>query len=210
MLKIPPSQLLDPNIYVLAKDTKVHRVHDRNYVGNSFNPSDQKQSRFSPIWDSEGRVIPVLYATNSIEVAICETLFHDIQPHLEVKNVEYSDIAIINHTVLKVTKDIQLAMLRNSDLKKWNIGRDELIHSTPDQYDRTAKWAEAINRQFPLVDGLIWTSNQCDPDDAYMFFGNRVSANIFDTLEVRNGLTDVSLVNDIVNFGKRSNIEVRT
>ncbi len=60
-----------------------------------------------------------------------------------------------------------------------------------------------------MVEGLIWTSNQCDPDDAIMFFGNRVSSEVFDTLEVRLGDSNSSFRNDILTCEKRSNIRIK-
>lgn len=44
-------------------------------------------------------------------------------------------------------------------------------------------WAEAIHRARSDVDGLIWTSRQCDPDVFVMLFEDRVSESDFDVLD---------------------------
>lgn len=59
-----------------------------------------------------------------------------------------------------------------------------------------------------MVDGLIWTSNQCDPDDAMVFFGNRVSSSDIDLVATREGASNTSFIDDISRIGERSNIEV--
>ena len=64
---------------------------------------------------------------------------------------------------------------RAADLRKWNVTRADLTASPPSCYSRTAEWARAIHDQFPEVEGLIWTSNQCDPDDVLLLFGDRVA-----------------------------------
>ena len=74
------------------------------------------------------------------------------------------------HGTLVLRRDIRLASLREPDLAKWNISRSSLIGSSPKLYPQTAAWAKAVHDQFPEVEGLVWT-NQCDPDDACLFFG---------------------------------------
>ena len=208
MSLVLPTKLLAPNIFKLKQFSIVHRIHDRNYLGDSFNPSQHKESRFSPIWNSDRAIIPVLYVASTLEAAVCETILHDLPPHCKFKKIRISTIAGLSHSVLQVKKDFSLVLLRNSDLRKWNISRTELINSTSDQYHETARWAETINRQFPMVDGLIWTSNQCDPDDAMIFFGNRVSSGDFDLVATREGASNTSFIDDISRIGERSNIEI--
>ncbi len=69
--------------------------------------------------------------------------------------------------------------------------------STPALYEQTVLWAVAIHGDIPDADGLVWTSNQCDPDDAYVFFGDRVYESDFTVVRSRNGDTDKSFLTDI-------------
>lgn len=203
-----PQTLADPNTIVLKTSTIFHRIHDSKFPGTEFNPTGQRESRFSPIWNSDGSIIPVLYVAGTLEAAICETVFHDIsRTHLS-KQIRISMISRLSHSVISSRKNLTLVLLRNSDLRKWNVSRNELINSNSDQYKYTARWAEKINRQFPQVDGLIWTSNQCDPDDAILFFGNRVSSLDFELMETRTGDSHITFIDDIVRIGTRSNIEI--
>ena len=93
----------------------------------SFNPGVDaagapcNPTRFAPIRNARGRVVPYLYGGSSRDCAINESVFH----------------------------------------------------SAPIDYLDTARWAEAIHRQFADVDGLLWMSRQRDRDEAVMLFGDR-------------------------------------
>ena len=74
---------------------------------------------------------------------------------------------------------LRLASLRAPDLRRWRIARDALIAAPPPLYPETARWAAAIHDRFPDIEGLVWTSNRCDPDSAWLFFGDRVGPEDF-------------------------------
>ena len=78
----------------------------------------------------------------------------------------------------------------------------------PTLYLDTARWAEAIHHQCPEVEGLLWTSNKCDPDTAYLFFGDRVAATDFDIVAVRDGAADLPFLADVRKAGRRSGITI--
>ena len=84
---------------------------------------------------------------------------------------------------------------------RWDISRNELISSSPATYDRTVLWAKAVHRDFPIADGLVWTSNQCDPDGACLFFGDRVKETDFAVRGSRGGMTDRSFFKDVWDEG---------
>ncbi len=102
-----------------------------------------------------------------------------------------------------------MAMLRGADLMKWRISRNELITCSSKLYSQTASWSNAIYRQFKSVDGIIWTSNQCDPHDCFMFYGARVNAEDFEINFWRRGKDSISLVeNDVKALGRRSSVNI--
>ncbi len=109
---------------------------------------------------------------------------------------------------MRTTQDLSLVKLRQPELKKWKITRTELIASSPAHYQFTAKWSQAIYDQFANVMGLVWTSNQCDPDSAYMFFGDRVPESSLNIERVREGRNDLSFLTDAVNAGMRSGTRI--
>ena len=94
------------------------------------------------------------------------------------------------------------AELRAVPLGKWGISRRDLISSSPALYGQTVLWAAAIHSDLPDADGLVWTSNQCDPDDACLFFGDRVQESDFSANRSRDGGSDKSFVTDVRNEGR--------
>lgn len=178
------------------------------FSGNGFNPCQGSPTRFAPISDKNGDCVPSLYAGSTFDCACYETVFHDVPPSAKLKTVPKQNVTTRSHTTLKPGRSLTLANLRAVDLKKWSISRQGLIASSPKLYLQTARWAEHIHRQFPTVDGLCWTSNQCDPDTAYLFFGDRVSEADLVVVTTRDGLHDPSFLADVRSAGLRGGIRI--
>ncbi|MCY3628774.1 MAG: RES family NAD+ phosphorylase [Bacteroidota bacterium] len=204
----PPVRLDPPNPFTLEQGLVINRVHSRNYLGNSFNPGLGSPTRFSPIADVGGKLISTLYAAGTLEAAIYETIFHDILASTLRKRVSLQLVLSEAHSKLEVKRSIKLASLREPDLMKWRIQRSDLITTSPKFYASTAKWAEAIHRQFIDIEGLVWTSNQCDPEAVYLFFGDRVSSDDFRVTLTRDGRISSSFLEDVERVGERSGIEI--
>ena len=58
------------------------------------------------------------------------------------------------------------------------------------------------------VEGLIWTSNQCDPDDVLVLFGDRVAEADLEIAAVRDGGSDASFLEDVRVAGERAGIRI--
>ena len=207
-LPAPPGDLSEPNIVTLAVGAVVHRVHDRRFAGNEFNPCQGGPTRFAPVRDRHGDCVPSLYAGSTVESAVYETLFHDVPASARRKTVPMTAIRTKSHSALVARRAIKLASLRAPDLKKWRIVREALLGSLPTQYIRTRMWAKAIHDSFKGVEGLIWTSNQCDPDDSLLFFGDRVVPSDLVVASVREGRFDQSLWSDVRDAGLRGGISI--
>ena len=175
-------------------------------MGNAFSPCQGGATRFAPIRDEEGRCIPSLYAGDTVESAIYETVFHDIPLNAGRKTVPRTIVESRRHSTLLVRRTLRLANLRAPDLVKWGLRREALIGSLPTQYGRTALWAKAIHDQFD-VDGLIWTSNLCDPDAAVLLFGDRAATADLAVTGVREG-SDGSFLADVRKAGERGEIVI--
>ena len=119
----------------------------------------------------------------------------------------YSAIERRSHSTLQSQTGLRLASLRAPDLAKWGTTRELLIGSYARQYDRTAQWANAIHAQFEDIQGLIWTSNLCDPDDALLLFGDRVNEADLTIVAARKGI-DASFLEDVRKAGWRSGIQI--
>ena len=158
--------------------------------------------------DTQGNCILSLYAASSLEAAVFETIFHDIPVTARRKTVPRTLVQSRAHGRLEVLRELKLVSLRAPDLRRWRAGRDSLIASPPQFYKETVRWAQAIHQQFSEVEGLLWTSNQCDPDTAYLFFGDRVRAEDFGIVLARDGLEDLGFLSDVRQAGRRSSISI--
>ena len=207
-IRRPPARLARPNVVTLAAGMTLERVHDRNYQANGFNPCEGAPTRFAPMHGTQGNCIPSLYAAGSLEAAIFETIFHDIPVTARRKTVPRTLVQSQAHGRLEVLRELRLVSLRAPDLRRWLISRDSMITSSPQFYEETVRWAEAIHRQFSNVEGLLWTSNQCDPDTAYLFFGDRVRADDFGIVQARDGLENPGFLSDARQAGRRSSISI--
>ena len=207
-IRRPPARPARPNVVTLAAGMTLERVHDRNYQANGFNPCEGAPTRFAPMHGTQGNCIPSLYAAGSLEAAIFETIFHDIPVTARRKTVPRTLVQSRAHGRLEVLRELRLVSLRAPDLRRWLISRDSMITSSPQFYEETVRWAEAIHRQFSNVEGLLWTSNQCDPDTAYLFFGDRVRADDFGIVQARDGLENPGFLSDVRQAGRRSSISI--
>ena len=199
----PPPLLTDPDVAVLPQGTMLHRVHDTSLGATQFNPGIGRSTRFAPFNSNVGAIVPSLYASNALKAAIHEAIFHDIPAGCNVKTVPLTAVKEKTHSTFSTLRDLRLVELRNVPLNRWGISRSELISSGPGSFDGTVLWAEAIHRDVPGTDGLVWTSSQCDPDDAYLFFGDRVHENDFKAVQSRDGRNDISFNKDVRNEGNR-------
>lgn len=204
----PSAALARPNIAVRKAGTRVHRVHRRWRRPIEFNECKDNPTRFAPIRDTDGHCVPSLYAGSTFVAAAYETLFHDVPARARWKSIPLNRVTDSAHATLELRRDIRLANLRTPDLARWLISRDALIGSSPRRYPSTAAWAKAVHDQFPDVEGLVWTSNQCDPDDACLYFGDRAHRDDFRIIAVRDGQRDPSFLADVRDAGRRADITI--
>ena len=166
----PPSPFPSINTETVAKGTILHRTHGSSFRPAQFNPCKGQPTRFAPFLNAAGACVPTLYAATSREAAAFESIFHDIEPTALFKTVRLD--VVESRSVSRITpkRDLLLAGLFAPDLKVWGLSRGELIETPKSTYGQTSLWAQAIHRARSNIDGLIWTSRQCDPDQCVILF----------------------------------------
>lgn len=175
-----PGPKLDPLIETWPAGRTIHVIHDAAYEPESFNPGVdaagalRNPTRFAPIRDRKGAVVPYLYGGSTLDCAIFETVFHNVPIDAPDKFADLDDFAHRAHGCVVPKRDLRLVDLTTDGLHRLKVTKAELIASAPIDYPDTARWAEAIHHQFPDVDGLIWMSRQRDRDQALVLFGDRV------------------------------------
>lgn len=158
----------------LPSGNALDRVHPAIYPGDQFNPSPSGDARFSPLIEG-GMVVPTLYAGESLDCALMETLFHDVPYTDGPKRVRVKKINPLAHSSLRTLQEIEFADLSNIALRKLGLQRKDLIDTTAARYARSREWALAIRRERPDVQGLAWISRQHDKQASYVLFGDRLA-----------------------------------
>lgn len=173
---------LDALIDVWPAGQAIHVIHDTAFSPESFNPGAdatgalRNPTRFAPIRSSKGRVVPYLYGGSSLDCAIFETVFHNVPIDAADKFVDLAVFANRAHERLSPRRDLQLVNLTTDGLHRLKVPKGELIASSPIDYGDTARWAEALHRQYSHIDGLVWMSRQRDRDQALVLFEDRAGS----------------------------------
>lgn len=87
-----------------------------------------------------------------------ETVFHDVPHTAGFKSFDKGKLTGQVHSAVQVSQPLHLVDLSSVALRKLGVTRKQLIDTEKDQYPATRKWAEAIHRQYPDVQGLSWVS----------------------------------------------------
>jgi hypothetical protein len=205
---IPPPPTTFPGVHrvKLPLATDLHRIHNSSFASDSFNPCLGRPSRFAPLLRSDGTCIPTMYAATTLECAVHETLFHEIQHDAPRKSIRFGQIENLDYSIVRPQRDLVLAGLFEPDLNKWKLTRQQLIDTYAADYDATAKWAIALHDAFSDIDGLVWTSRRCDPASAYLLFGDRVPSHQLDTARQACISETNALLRQIRDFADRADI----
>jgi hypothetical protein len=205
---LPPSPFPRINIQTLAKGAILHRTHGSAFRPAQFNPCKGQPTRFAPFTDAADGCVPTLYAATTREAAAFESIFHDIEPTAAFKTVRLDVVESRSVSRIAPRRDLLLAGLFAPDLKVWALSRGQLIETPKSAYGQTALWAQAIHRARADLDGLIWTSRQCDPERCVVLFGDRVGEADFDIRDCIEVGADASLLLEIRNFGRRAGVTI--
>ncbi|WP_394059829.1 RES family NAD+ phosphorylase [Alcaligenes sp. WGS1538] len=213
LCRVPP-QDLNPLFDVWPAGRAIHVLHDAAYPPESFNPGVdgqgrlRKPTRFAPIRDGAGRVVPYLYGGSSLDCAIFETVFHDVPLDAADKFVDLSLHAHRGHGQVVPRRDLKLVDLTSEGLHRLKVPKSELIASPARAYESTALWAQALHHHCSDADGLLWMSRQRDRDHALLLFGDRLAGMLSGTRMGGVLGTDPALRDAVFTAGLRAGIEV--
>ncbi len=185
MIARPPVPVPDVNRMTLPMGSELHRIHSDRFDGNTFNPCLGRSTRFAPLTRSDNSCVPTAYAASNLECAVHETVFHEIEFNAARKNITYSAVEQLAYSSVRMRRDLALAKLFEPDLNRWGLTRGDLIDTFAADYEATAKWALAIHDAHGDIDGLIWTSRRCDPERAYLLFGDRADPKDLEVLHTQ-------------------------
>ncbi|MDG9757829.1 RES family NAD+ phosphorylase [Pseudomonas chengduensis] len=187
----------------LSRKKVLHRVHSEDYEGDEFNPGLKGNARFSPIRNAEGDPIPTLYAADTFEAALMESVFHDVPHAPGFKQLDKRKLEGQEHSTVQTTQDLKLADLSSKPLRKLGVTRKQLIDTEKDQYTKTREWAEAIHAQDSDIQGLYWVSRQDDSARAVMLFGDRIPEGVLQQVgDARSLLKDEQVYGEVLDLAE--------
>jgi hypothetical protein len=170
---VPPGKL-DAITILWTTGRLVHRIHSGQFAPNGFNSTGLGNARFSPILNATGKIVPTLYAGESEDCALMETVFHDVPFTAEYKQMRKSRLDNMVRSRLTITTSLRLIDLSTIALRRLGVERKYLIDSSKVHYPESRHWAIALYEQNPDAQGLCWTSRQHDSAKAIILFGDRV------------------------------------
>jgi RES domain len=206
----PPADLAKiVNIVSWPKGQVIHRIHLKIYGSSEFNPGLKGNARFSPIKASDGSSIPTLYGGTTFDCAAMETIFHDVPFAAGLKTFDKQKLADQVYSQVTPKRNLSLADLSTTALRKLGVHRHQLIDTEKDKYPSTRKWAEAIHAVCPSAEGLCWVSRQDDRALAVMLFEDRIAAtDLVPTADPRNVLADVLVHADLLVLADRIGVNM--
>lgn len=173
MVRLLPPYPFEAQEFLLATGTELFRVFDTDRspvpTVTDFNRGWEGPSRFAFFGHPQ---VPVLYAAQSEEAAICETILHNVP--LGPGRIAFDDVSSRVCATLAPTRDLKLASLMGDGLRVLGTEAKYVTSTMASQYPRTVRWAEAAHGAG--FDGVVWMSNRRNTDKAYVLFGDRVLA----------------------------------
>ncbi|MGO3153371.1 MAG: RES family NAD+ phosphorylase [Galactobacter sp.] len=169
----------------MESDQPLFRVFGTGYAAaprsvTSFNPGLGAPSRFAFFHDEAGVVVPALYAAQTENAAVCESLLHDIP--LSGGALLPSDYEGRALGSFHTDRPVNLAELRGTGLRQLGVEARDLTDTAPSAYGATVAWAQAAH--WSGCDGMAWTSAKCNDAFAVVLFGDRVAEESLHATEV--------------------------
>lgn len=161
-----PPVPFDPAVDTVPAGHLLYRVLSTIRTATDFNPGFGAPTRFGFFGDP---VVPVMYAADTEEAAIAETLLHDIPVTGGI--LPYDQYAGKVLVRLMLTRDLRVGVLHGLGLRRLQVSADEVTASPASTYRTTVLWAQAAHGIG--LDGLVWMSRMCNDTKAYVFFGDR-------------------------------------
>lgn len=161
----PPSPF-EPAVTTLPAGQLLYRVLSSTRTATDFNPGVGARTRFGFFGNP---VVPIMYAADTEQAAIAETLLHDIPADGGVLPYDqYAGKALVR---LEVSRALRLAVLHGTGLRRLKVTAQDVTASPASTYGATVAWAQAAHAIG--LDGLVWMSRMCNDAKAYAFFGDR-------------------------------------
>ena len=136
---------------------RLWRGHNLAHPGNAYNDSGSV-TRFTPLLGPTGHPLAYLYAGENQDVAIAESVLHDVSPTDPTPTVSAAKLDSFALSELELTRGLELVDLTGHGLMRIHERLSSLIDTPPTSYTDTAAVAQRLIDSRPAADGLLYPS----------------------------------------------------
>lgn len=139
-------------------------------------------TRFAPFPDPVlDRQVPTMYLAETLAAALLETVFHNVGPPSGANVVTHRDLHGRLHAQVLASRELLFVDLRDGELARLGIQRQQLTTSSAEHYPCTRVVAQTLYDYDSSVDGIVWHSRQAEQQgfgqvEAAVVFCDRVVA----------------------------------
>lgn len=153
---------------MLTAGTLLYRVGAISRPIATFNTGHGGPTRFAFFGTPP---VPVLYAADTQNAALAESLLHDIPA--TGGNLLWDDYARVVMGRIAITRPLRLAAFRGLGLRRLGVEARQLTDTPAATYPETVRWAAAAHEAG--LDGVAWTSRLANDARAIVLFGDRAA-----------------------------------
>lgn len=162
----PDGVSVRPLIETLPAGATLYRTHHAAYPAHAFNSGThpaRPSSRFSFFGDPP---VPVLYASDTIDGALSETLLRDVPLAGGTVLLEQVENRVLSP--VRTTQELRLLQLHGHGFRHLHIDPSQITLTSPRLYPQTVPWGEAACAAG--MDGIVWMSRHHNSSRAYVIF----------------------------------------
>lgn len=162
----PDGRRVQPQEEILDSGSRLFRVHSNRFGPTQFNPGSSPaavQSRFAFFGEPS---IPVLYAAETPEAAVSETILHDVPVSGGRIDLPLVQTKILSPIISR--QPLRLLSLHGHGFRRIGTAAEDVTRTAPRDYTKSVQWAEAACEAG--FHGIVWMSRHYDTSKAYVFF----------------------------------------
>lgn len=159
---LPPN----PPVETLPAGAEFYRVHLAKYPADAFNPGPTPAEPLARFSFFGSPTVPALYAADSVDAAIGETLLRTVPDTGGAVPLERVEQRMLSRVV--TTREVRLLRLSGFSYRELRVDRGEVSAAGGIDYEKTVLWGQAAHDAG--LDGIVWMSRHHDSSRAYVLY----------------------------------------
>lgn len=165
-MRTPDHRQVEPAEEVLEAGSSLFRVHSHRFGPTDYNPGRTPAVPATRFAFFGTPPVPVLYAAQTAEAAISETILHDVPLTGGRLDVDLVQSKILSPVLS--TRRLRLLCLHGHGFRRIGTAAEHITRTPPSRYADTVPWAQAAHAAG--FDGIVWMSRHHDTSRVYVFF----------------------------------------